>query len=593
MRDMMITTSRFRVWCVVGLLSMIAVACSDGNDSPVSSTEAQQWQTYAGSAARTYFNEHETQITASNVHQLQVLWTHPAAAIITASPTVAQINRPEGVRTIVYIQSWDGYMYALDLYTGEELWRYLTRAQEVTFPNTGSAHVEQVKGVDAVLFASGERFYALDAASGAELWTFDAGTGCRNGTVDCHYHGERNQIESSPIVAGGLVFFGMDIDDKEQVDDPDPRRAYAGGKGGFYALDVDTGYLAWFFDLESGQTCYPEPGDNISRYDGYHSLAALGLDLVDPDWFNTRRGCDHPRNRNGCGNVWSSAAVDFARGTLYFASSNCDSEEIDTTYRPGPIMPPHDEAVTALHFDGSLAWRWRPREIDNADLSFGAVPNLFTIETTTIPGGEPISVEVLGIGNKDGTYYVMDRDGVNERYTEQVVDYHSPEFPYWRTKVVPGGSFSGIIATAAVDEARAQVYFSSPYQSFSNPQHPNVHALDINTGAIRWQRDLSLGSFAPTSAIPGVVFTGSVEGRLFAFAADTGEQLYASDILGSPSISSGVVVHDGIVLVGGGIGARYPVTGAFPETSTITSYTPNNVTALCVPGTASCPRQGP
>jgi outer membrane protein assembly factor BamB len=590
----------------LGAVGLIAIAplfgCSDSNSNghsqaavappppppPPPLPPAQEWLTYAGNAERTYFNARETQINRSNVEQLQVLWTHPTGAIITASPTVAQIELPDGLRMIVYIQSWDGYMYALDLYTGEEIWRYLTKAQEVTFPNTGSAHVGQVNGADAVFFASGERFYALEAATGAELWTFDAGTGCRNSNVECNYRGERNQIESSPIIADGKIFFGMDVDDKERVDSPDPLRAYAGGKGGFYALDANTGFLAWFFDLESGQTCHPEPGDNLSRFDGYHSAAELGLDLIDPDWFNTRRGCNHPRSRNGCGNVWSSAAVDFGRRTLYFAASNCDTEVDDITFRPGPVMPPHDEAITALHFDGSVAWRWRPREVDNADLSFGAVPNLFSIDTTTLPGGEAITVDVVGIGNKDGTYYVMDRDGVNERYTDDVVDHRSPDFPYWRTKVVPGGSFSGIIATAAVDQERDQIYFSSPYQDIANPQRPNVHALDMNTGAILWQRDLSLGSFAPTSAIPGVVFTGSVEGKLFAFDADTGEQIYASDILGSPSISSGVVVNDGIVLVGGGIGARYPVTGAFPDTSTTTSYTPNNVTALCVPGTPSC-----
>ena len=40
-------------------------------------------------------------------------------------------------------------------------------------------------------------------------------------------------------------------------------------------------------------------------------------------------------------------------------------------------MPAYDEAIVALDFNGNPAWRWRPREVDNADLAFGAVPNLF------------------------------------------------------------------------------------------------------------------------------------------------------------------------------------------------------------------------
>ena len=140
-----------------------------------------------------------------------------------------------------------------------------------------------------------------------------------------------------------------------------------------------------------------------------------------------------------------------------------------------------------------------------------------------------------------------------------------------------------------MDQDRGRIYFSSPYQDLDNPQTPNVHALDINTGEIIWQRDLPLGSFAPTSAIPGVVFTGSVLAKIYAFDADNGEQLYASPNIGNTSVASGVVVNDGILIVGGGIGARSPVTGEFPSTSTQNSWIPNNVTALCVPGTTNCP----
>jgi len=43
-------------------------------------------------------------------------------------------------------------------------------------------------------------------------------------------------------------------------------------------------------------------------------------------------------------------------------------------------MPPYDEAIFALDYDGVPVWRWRPREVDNDDLAFGAAPNLFTID---------------------------------------------------------------------------------------------------------------------------------------------------------------------------------------------------------------------
>jgi hypothetical protein len=43
----------------------------------------------------------------------------------------------------------------------------------------------------------------------------------------------------------------------------------------------------------------------------------LDLNNVDVDWFNARRGCNHPRNRNGCGNGWSSASLAMDRRQLF------------------------------------------------------------------------------------------------------------------------------------------------------------------------------------------------------------------------------------------------------------------------------------
>ncbi len=91
--------------------------------------------------------------------------------------------------------------------------------------------------------------------------------------------------------------------------------------------------------------------------------------------------------------------------------------------------------------------------------------------TTTWPSGRhPICsrsmsmarpTDVVGIGNKDGTYYVVDRDGVNDPQRRQVERSRSVGLPYWATNVVPGGAIGGIIATASVDEATRRVFFST------------------------------------------------------------------------------------------------------------------------------------
>jgi outer membrane protein assembly factor BamB len=155
-------------------------------------------------------------------------------------------------------------------------------------------------------------------------------------------------------------------------------------------------------------------------------------------------------------------------------------------------------------------------------------------------------------------------------------------------KVVPGGDIGGIIATAAVDKRAGRIYFSTaPGFDPFNPQRPTVHALERDTGTVLWQNTLEENadaSFAPTSAIPGVVFIGSLlDGLLRAYDAATGEKL-ASIRIGF-SLASAPAVVDGIVLIGAGIGER---TGDPADPGEITSRIPQNVTALCVPGTTHC-----
>ena len=168
-----------------------------------------------------------------------------------------------------------------------------------SFPSTASVDISKVDGRDTVYVGTGEIMYALDAVTGEEIWRFTAGTGCKDAFGNppglCGFLGERNQIESSAAVVDGQVFFAMDIND------------YETGKGGFYSVDAATGTLNWYFDLETGATCTPLPGDDIRQFDGYHSEAQLGLPA---GYLASRPGCGFDRTITGCGNVWSSPAID-------------------------------------------------------------------------------------------------------------------------------------------------------------------------------------------------------------------------------------------------------------------------------------------
>jgi outer membrane protein assembly factor BamB len=543
--------------------------------------EPKQWPTLGGSTTRQYFNPDESIITPDNVSQLVRRWEFPTTAIVTDAPTVAAIALPgePGFQRLVFFQDWSQIVYAARLDDGSQLWSFQGAVQPgASYPGAGTVHVEKVDGADRVFVGNGETMYALDAATGTEVWHFTAGTGCTDAQGHapglCSFDGERNQIESTPAIVDDTVVFGMDVNDDEV------------GKGGIYGVDVHTGHMRWFFDLESGDTCRPAPADAITHYDGYHSAAQLGLPA---DFFATRPGCASDRTTTGCGNVWSSPAVDPVRRLLFTVSSNCDTDSDPNTVLPGPNMPPFDEAIFALDFDGNAVWRWRPREVDNDDLAFGAVPNLFTIQGA----GGPI--DVLGVGGKDGTYYVIDRDGVNERNGVKWNDADPSQLPYWRTKLIPGGSIGGAIASASADETTRRIVLSTaPGLDVFTPQRPTMHALDMDTGAVLWDNGNAGGiandaSYAPTSGIPGIAFTGSVFApQLRAWNAETGGLLWSgmvSDVLLTNAIASPATVVDGTVIVGTGIGTR---TGDPHDTSDVVSRQPRAVVALCVPGTTGC-----
>ena len=552
------------------------VAVLPGNLEPLT-----EWRTYAGSYDRLFYNPAEQVVNNSNVQQLKQAWNFPTGAIITGSPSVASVDLPgEGPTQVVFFQSWDYSIYAVRMRDGSLLWEVPTVEQPgASFPSSASVDITEIDGRDTVFVGAGEIMYALDAVSGEEIWRFTAGTGCEDALGNppglCGFSGERNQIESSVAVVDGRVFFSMDINDVPT------------GKGGYYGLDARTGAMDWYFDLETGATCRPDPGDDIHKFDGYHSAAELDLPA---GFLATRPGCGFDRTTTGCGNVWSSPAVDEARGLMYFASSNCDTDTNAATPTPPPPMPPYDEAIVALDFDGNPAWRWRPREVDNDDLAFGATPNLFTLRVGAS------EIDVLGVGNKDGTYYVLDRDGVNEQNGVAWDDADPSSLPYWATNLVPGGDIGGILAAAAADVDQRRIFVSTApgtdaVNSPTNaPQRPTFHALDMDTGAVVWDNSAitnSWASFAPTSAIPGVAFGGQVPFavlNMYDTEDDDGTRVKRYD-LDNAALASAPIVVDGMLLVGGGIGTRTQ-TGSGP--SDIAAGTASPLTALCVPGTPTC-----
>lgn len=107
-------------------------------------------------------------------------WEFQTGDKIRASPALAKDP------AVVFVGSWDGSFYAVNVETGEKRWKFETNDKIESSP--------AVVG-DAVYFGSGDHHvYALDRQSGDKLWDFRTG----------------GSVFSSPAVVDGTVFVGSD-----------------------------------------------------------------------------------------------------------------------------------------------------------------------------------------------------------------------------------------------------------------------------------------------------------------------------------------------------------------------------------------------
>jgi len=404
------------------------------------------WPTYGHDAQHTFHGR--TTLTESSVKTLRKAWFFPTADAVTATPTV--------VDGTVYVGSWDGNFYALDLETGRLIWKVRLKPQNAVHPYPGekprdtssdgglvtsSAWFEPgAAGRPAlVIFGGGYTLYALVAATGAVYWEHDY-PGRPGEPPNPDVDGTR--IFSSPVVIDGEVLFGVDVD------------GAMGYAGYIVAASLATGDPVWEYQTDV-------VGDSGVLYDG-------------------------------CGSVWSSGTILPDLGLVVFGTADCDFKNSE----------PLSDAVIALHIaSGQPAWVYRPSLPDlECDWDFGATANA----GVDAQG----STTFLGLGGKDGTYYSLDPATGQLRWATNVV-FGGFAGGFIATTAYDGRRVYG--ATAIGDFGR----FESNGPRLCDPsnprdtaaQNPTDHAFDARTGQVVWQAN-GVSSFAPTTVAGGMVFNG-------------------------------------------------------------------------------------
>jgi len=439
------------------------------------------------------------------------------ACALVVGTTVAVTSPPVASQTDTPTQDCDWPMW------GDELSRdFATTCSGITtanaselrriwFFNTRDVVTATPAVVDGTAYVGDwtGRFYALRVSNGRPRWQYQA---------EPHENVYAGQIVSSAAV--------------EQVEGG--RTVYFGSGKTLYALRASNGELRWKRELGTeGQKDDPTEiesspvvvdgavivGTDVHNTADGHPAGVYAFDAAtgEPRWERVLAPAGD--TGGGCADVWSSPSVDIERRMVFVGTGNC------VTSPRG--WGPNAEAIIALGLDdGAVRWTYQPHDPNRDDLDFAGTPNLFEA------GGRVL----VGLGNKDGAYYAVDRD------TGALV---------WSTKVAepgltrPGSNFStgGFIGPTAVADGvivGGTAIGGAPY----------LHALDAATGAIRWQQPATAATYGAASVANGVVVIGGTDFTLRALDLATGDVLWSDEVAGAVSGGTAIVGDDIIAVAG-------------------------------------------
>jgi polyvinyl alcohol dehydrogenase (cytochrome) len=396
----------------------------------------------------------------------------------------------------LFVGSRNGVVYSLDARTGCLLWGFEADAGVRSSPVIGAAG-----GAAPVVFFGDAHanVYALDAATGALRWKIKA---------DDH---------ADAMVTGAVAFYNgrlyAGVSSTEEGSAVIPSYECCTFRGSVVAIDAATGRRIW--------KTY-----TISETPRQTAKSPSGTQLWGPSG----------------GGVWSTPALDPERNRLYVTTGD--------NYSNPPTK--ETDAIMALALDtGRVLWssqalagdawnvgclvpgteRTQCPEGAGPDHDFGSSPVL-----TTLVGGR----RLLIAGQKSGMLHALNPD------TGAFV---------WQTRVGDGGVLGGIEWGFAVDGPTAYVSLSNAFEKKPG-EAGGLVAIDLADGKARWStptaRDTcggrtgcSTGQPAAVTALPGVVFSGGLDGHLRGYEAETGQVIVDVDTSGEFTTGNGVAAHGG------------------------------------------------
>lgn len=320
----------------IGLgLSIAAVMLTGCDDSGGSNTDMA-----AASAEDTLANRRVNPgagINAKNADKLDEAWRVTGDDPVSHMPLVQ-----DGV---VYFADWGGNVYAVDLTSGDTVWKKAIGDPKKEWPWHGFAGTGAL-GEDQLFEASVEgEVYAIDQKTGEVNWSTHVAEGPHGGNL------------SKLLYHSGTVYIGLaSVDEPLSKEMPDLKLTF---RGQVVALNAKDGSEVWRKDLVKS------PHNGVAVWSGF---------ALDPDrnilFFDT-------------GNNYTGDATDLSDSMIAVDTKNGDTL---WSYQ----VTSHDV--------------WIPPMAIGPDYDFGAGPQLFSAKD-----GDGNSRPLVGAGQKNGFYSVFDR----------------------------------------------------------------------------------------------------------------------------------------------------------------------------------------
>jgi alcohol dehydrogenase (cytochrome c) len=465
-------------------------------------SEPQNWLTYYGAYDGQRYSPLD-QINTENVKRLTPVWVFQSgAAGIHAGPSTYSFEAaPIVVDGIMYVSGWDGYVWAIDARTGEELWRYRHAIPYDTSLCCGNVNrgVAVAKGKVFVVTLNAH-LLALDAVNGECVWDMTYGD-VRAG----------ESATVAPLIVKDMVIVGSSGGE-------------FGVRGHIDAFDIETGRHVW------RTYTVPKPGERGSE-----------------TW------PDGPAWTRGGANCWVTGTFDPELNLMYWGTGN-PAPDFDGGVREGDNL--YTDSVVAVDPDnGEIRWHYQYNPHDLWDYDSTMEHILFDLDGR----------KLLAHFDKNGYFFILDRTNGElvrvapfvDRITWGEIDPNGKVTPkvypeaegeavhFWPG---PAGGKEWTHASysqktgyfyvpvqdvgATVTRRRREFKESIPYWGAAvavdlDDMAGSVSAFDPSTGqeVWRWRNEVPMCASVLTTG-GDLVFAGEPTGEFNAFNAHTGELLW-------------------------------------------------------------------